>query len=125
MASSDNVLRAGLTHKPIAVDELLAVLDPACGPASVIARPTGQVAGWPVPVDDFRLRRVSSNLRGRAGSCRLPRDRTHRDRPGDHRHDGKQADTQPRQGGVHRRRLSELTITGQGEIMFADCPPLD
>ena len=38
MASSDNVLRAGLTHKPIAVDELLAVLDPACGPASVIAR---------------------------------------------------------------------------------------
>ncbi len=56
MASSDNVLRCGLTAKHIAVAELLATadftasLDPQCRPV-----PTGDVWTYPAPVEDFRL----------------------------------------------------------------------
>ena len=60
MASSDNVLRGGLTAKHVDVDELVAVLDPRPGavPFSV-PRPAGPgVLSWPVPVDDFLLWRV-------------------------------------------------------------------
>jgi mannose-6-phosphate isomerase len=69
MASSDNVLRAGLTSKRVNVPELLRVLDfrpaePAVlhpVPASItgVRGPAGEPgASYPSPVDDFRLSRI-------------------------------------------------------------------
>ncbi|WP_319463320.1 mannose-6-phosphate isomerase, class I [Micromonospora sp. RTP1Z1] len=60
MASSDNVLRGGLTPKRVDVDELLRVLrfevldEPIVPPVEVAPG----VVTWPVPVDDFALHRV-------------------------------------------------------------------
>lgn len=61
MATSDNVLRGGLTPKHIDVDELLRVLDPRPAGAPVLPPRTvsvgagGLVRTWDVPVDDFAL----------------------------------------------------------------------
>jgi mannose-6-phosphate isomerase len=59
MASSDNVLRAGLTSKRVNVPELLAILDFRPAPLQVL-RPvtTGGAEVYPVPVPDFRLARL-------------------------------------------------------------------
>jgi len=61
MAASDNVLRGGLTRKPINVPELLRVLSFEPAPAPVVApEPVAPgVVTWPVPVPDFRLYRIS------------------------------------------------------------------
>ncbi len=65
MATSDNVLRGGLTPKHIDVDELLRVLDPTPTRAPVItARTVRETAGttvraWDVPVVDFGLTEVT------------------------------------------------------------------
>jgi mannose-6-phosphate isomerase len=71
MAASDNVLRGGLTPKPVEVPELLRVLrfealdDPVVRPVPVAhsapregAPQAGSVATWPVPVPDFALYRA-------------------------------------------------------------------
>lgn len=61
MAASDNVLRGGLTPKLVDVPELLRVVrfEPLDDPV-VPAREDGPgVLAWPVPVDDFALRRVT------------------------------------------------------------------
>lgn len=60
MASSDNVLRAGLTTKHVAVEALLTALDPTADahvgwPARAVAAGAGQV--WTPPVPDFALAR--------------------------------------------------------------------
>ncbi|MGB4138159.1 MAG: mannose-6-phosphate isomerase, class I [Microbacterium sp.] len=65
MAASDNVLRGGLTPKHIDVAELLNILDTVPGPVEVLRPGAGAIAGYPVPVSDFALRRVS--LGGDAG----------------------------------------------------------
>ncbi|WP_239404878.1 mannose-6-phosphate isomerase, class I [Frankia sp. Cj3] len=68
MATSDNVLRGGLTPKHIDVDELLDVLDPTPAPAPVlIPRTTLATTGitvrtWDVPVDDFLLAEAICDL---------------------------------------------------------------
>ncbi|MEU0479590.1 mannose-6-phosphate isomerase, class I [Streptosporangium sp. NPDC006013] len=51
MGSSDNVLRAGLTSKPMDVDELLRVTDPSISPLPV--EPVGNLYRTPAP--EFRL----------------------------------------------------------------------
>jgi mannose-6-phosphate isomerase len=60
MASSDNVLRAGLTHKPIAVEELLRVVDGSTRPVRHL--PQIQLGPfevtWLPPVEDFQLTRL-------------------------------------------------------------------
>ncbi|MEJ2579674.1 MAG: mannose-6-phosphate isomerase, class I [Kineosporiaceae bacterium] len=60
MANTDNVLRAGLTHKPVAVDELLQVVDSATRPVRQL--PQVQLGPfevtWRLPVDEFRLTRL-------------------------------------------------------------------
>lgn len=61
MASSDNVLRGGLTPKHIDVPELLRVLDFRDGPVDLVA-PEGDVAVYQTPAPDFELTRV--RLRG-------------------------------------------------------------
>ena len=59
MASSDNVLRAGLTSKRVNVPELLEVLDFRPAPLHVLhAERDGALATYPVPVPDFRLGRL-------------------------------------------------------------------
>lgn len=61
MASSDNVVRGGLSRKHIDVDELLRVIDPAArfgflNKSSPAARP--DIETWPCPVEDFALERI-------------------------------------------------------------------
>lgn len=59
MASSDNVLRAGLTSKRVNVPELLRVLDFRPAPVRVLRpEPDGDAESYPVPVPDFRLSRL-------------------------------------------------------------------
>jgi mannose-6-phosphate isomerase len=59
MAASDNVLRGGLTNKRVDVPELLRVLDfQAMADPRTAAEDEGPVRTWPVPIDDFTLRRV-------------------------------------------------------------------
>ncbi|MCD0449231.1 mannose-6-phosphate isomerase, class I [Actinocorallia sp. API 0066] len=55
MAGSDNVVRAGLTGKPVDVPELLRVLDPAATPTPVRPDPDGS---YPAPCPYFRLSRL-------------------------------------------------------------------
>ncbi|WP_088284469.1 mannose-6-phosphate isomerase, class I [Kineosporia sp. A_224] len=61
MANSDNVLRAGLTHKAVAVEELLTVVDGATRPVldvpSVTLSP--HETAWRPPVADFQLTRLA------------------------------------------------------------------
>ncbi|WP_054570587.1 mannose-6-phosphate isomerase, class I [Frankia sp. R43] len=62
MATSDNVLRGGLTPKHIDVNELLRILDPrptgapVLRPRTLTTGPGGLLRTWVVPVDDFSLR---------------------------------------------------------------------
>jgi len=57
MASSDNVLRAGLTAKHVNIPELLATIAYVAGPPTIVApeRLTETTLAFPVPVDDFVL----------------------------------------------------------------------
>jgi mannose-6-phosphate isomerase len=60
MGNSDNVLRAGLTHKAIAVDELLVVVDGRSRPhrdLPMVVLGDHEVA-WRPPVPEFQLTRV-------------------------------------------------------------------
>jgi mannose-6-phosphate isomerase len=61
MASSDNVLRGGLTKKHVDVPELLRVLDFGGGPAGVIhPRPIDEVESvYDTPAREFRLSRIA------------------------------------------------------------------
>ncbi|GAB3219685.1 mannose-6-phosphate isomerase, class I [Glycomyces halotolerans] len=60
MAASDNVLRGGLTGKRVDVAELLRVLDfRTMAEPRASAEDSGPVRTWPVPIDDFALRRVT------------------------------------------------------------------
>lgn len=61
MASSDNVLRGGLTKKHVDVPELLRVLDFGAGPAKVL-RPRAideHESVWETPAREFRLSRIA------------------------------------------------------------------
>lgn len=63
MASSDNVLRGGLTPKHVDPDELCRVVVPAVEPVPLI-EPVEVAAGvhdYPVPVEDFSVRRVTGD----------------------------------------------------------------
>jgi mannose-6-phosphate isomerase len=73
MASSDNVLRAGLTSKRVNVPEVLRVLDFRPGPLRVL-RPErdGDEETYPVPVADFRLGRIRLGADGVTLSAGLP-----------------------------------------------------
>ncbi|MET8154963.1 mannose-6-phosphate isomerase, class I [Sphaerisporangium sp. NPDC005289] len=55
MGSSDNVMRAGLTPKPLNVAELLRITDPATAPLALAAGPGGV---YDTPSPEFRLRRI-------------------------------------------------------------------
>ena len=61
MAASDNVLRGGLTPKPVNVAELLRVLrfEALTYPVVLPKRLGGGVVTWPAPVGDFALVRAS------------------------------------------------------------------
>ncbi len=61
MASSDNVLRAGLTVRPIDVDELLAIVDTRPAPVPIVTPVirSDVETTYPVPVPDFELTRLT------------------------------------------------------------------
>jgi mannose-6-phosphate isomerase len=64
MASSDNVVRGGLSRKHIDVDELLRVIDPAARFGLLNKSSPGAQPGietWPCPVEDFALERIRLN----------------------------------------------------------------
>ncbi|WP_100447326.1 mannose-6-phosphate isomerase, class I [Glycomyces xiaoerkulensis] len=74
MAASDNVLRGGLTSKRIDVPELLRVLDfRAMDEPRARSRDAGPVRTWPVPIDDFSLRRIEVGTEERALDLDGPR----------------------------------------------------
>jgi mannose-6-phosphate isomerase len=60
LAASDNVLRAGLTSKPVQVEELLQVID--CRPLAPCSIPTTELGehevAWRPDVHDFQLSRI-------------------------------------------------------------------
>ncbi|MFC4529411.1 mannose-6-phosphate isomerase, class I [Sphaerisporangium dianthi] len=58
MGSSDNVMRAGLTPKPLNVEELLRITDPGEVPLALQAGPGGV---FDTPSPEFRLRRVQGD----------------------------------------------------------------
>jgi mannose-6-phosphate isomerase len=65
MASSDNVLRAGLTSKRVNVPELLRVLDFRAAPLDILRPvPHGNEEVYPVPVGDFSLSRMKPGTDG-------------------------------------------------------------
>jgi len=61
MANSDNVLRAGLTHKPIAIDELLTIVDGGSRPVRDVpsTRPSEYEQLWTPLVEEFQLSRIT------------------------------------------------------------------
>jgi mannose-6-phosphate isomerase len=61
MASSDNVLRGGLTPKHVDVPELLRVLDFGDGPASVVRprRVDARSEVWDTPAAEFQMSRLT------------------------------------------------------------------
>jgi mannose-6-phosphate isomerase len=73
LASSDNVLRCGLTPKHVDVPELLrvAVIEPLADPLSPVSRVSPSLSVYPVPVSDFEL----SVLSPAAGEVLLDGDR--------------------------------------------------
>jgi mannose-6-phosphate isomerase len=60
LASSDNVVRAGLTVKHVAVEQLESMLDVHAARLPVVepVRSTDAVENWPVPAPEFELLRV-------------------------------------------------------------------
>lgn len=65
MANSDNVLRAGLTHKHIDVPELLRIIDPTVQVPVLRPEPdTDGIRTYHAPVPEFRL--YAADLNGRA-----------------------------------------------------------
>ncbi|WP_367135663.1 mannose-6-phosphate isomerase, class I [Saccharothrix sp. HUAS TT1] len=59
MANSDNVLRAGLTTKPVDVRAVLALVDHSSGPATVLdGEGEGPLRTYRTPDPEFRLHRV-------------------------------------------------------------------
>ncbi len=65
MASSDNVLRAGLTPKHMDIDALLANVDFVAKPAAeLLMRPMvlGPISDYPIPVADFSFTLVNLNV---------------------------------------------------------------
>lgn len=55
MASSDNVIRGGLTQKHIDVDELVNILDCSASPDLIGPTPTESGSVWPSPAREFSL----------------------------------------------------------------------
>lgn len=74
MAASDNVLRGGLTGKRVDVPELLRVLDfRAIDEPRSASSDDGPVRSWPVPIDDFNLRRIEVGSESRGFDVDGPR----------------------------------------------------
>ena len=69
MASSDNVLRGGLTAKHVDLAALIEVLDSSDGKVPVLPRCSGPGGlRYPVPVEDFDLTRCQLDAAGREPS---------------------------------------------------------
>lgn len=73
MASSDNVLRGGLTPKHVDVPELLRVLDFGSGPPPICSgHPDGPWTRYDTPAEEFLLRTLHAPAEGAADSTAVP-----------------------------------------------------
>ncbi|NUO59503.1 MAG: mannose-6-phosphate isomerase, class I [Hamadaea sp.] len=126
MAASDNVLRGGLTPKPVDVPELLRVLvfeplpDPVLRPVRLAEGAGWSVDTWPVPIEDFALRRVT--LAGEAVRLDPVGPRTllclrgevvAADREGS-------VDLKPGYAAFGNADAGQLELTGVGEVFLAE-----
>ena len=118
MATSDNVLRGGLTAKRIDVPELLAVTDTTPG-AVAVQTPAGAAWEYRVPVDDFSLRRilvdgeVSARVAGPAMTLVVSGDVRVSGRGGD------EVAVAPATAVFSTAEESALTLRGHGEVFLA------
>jgi mannose-6-phosphate isomerase len=125
MAASDNVLRGGLTPKLVDVPELLRVLvfepllDPVREPVRLDEGDGWAIDTWPVPIEDFSLRRVS--LSGEAVTLDPVGPRTllclrgevvAADRDGS-------VDLKPGYAAFGNADAGQLELTGAGEVFLA------
>lgn len=62
MATSDNVIRGGLTQKHIDVGELLSVIDLKARPSPISPGSEGPFLAWDCPAREFSLRRLRSDV---------------------------------------------------------------
>jgi mannose-6-phosphate isomerase len=121
MAASDNVLRGGLTPKRVDVPELLRVLrlevleEPVVKPVTVAPG----VVTWPVPVDDFALRRAC--LAGQTVTLRLSGPRMVLCTAGEVScaDDGGPVVLTPGRAAVGAAGRGELVLAGRGEAFVA------
>ncbi|GAA1805535.1 mannose-6-phosphate isomerase, class I [Luedemannella flava] len=122
MAASDNVLRAGLTAKPVDVQEVLRVLRYEVLAEPVLrAEPAGDgVLAWDVPVDDFALRAVDVAAGGPSVTLSLPGPKVvvaiGHIWVGD---DDGRIDLEPGQAAVGRAGAGALTLGGAGRAFVA------
>ncbi|MGW0432925.1 mannose-6-phosphate isomerase, class I [Micromonospora sp. NPDC003197] len=128
MAASDNVLRGGLTPKPVDVAELLRVLrfevldDPVL--TSVEVAPG--VVTWPLPVDDFALHVVRLDAATPSVELALPGPRVVWCRSGRiEARDGTGATVvEPGRAAFGAADDASLTLTGAGEAYVASVGPV-
>lgn len=120
MAASDNVIRGGLTPKRMDVAELLRILvfEPLTDPVRRPVHEADRVDVWPVPVDDFLLRRVRVDdpvhigLTGARIAVCLEGSVTVGDSQGS-------VDLTPGQAGFGNASAGQLELTGTGVVYLA------
>ncbi|MGC5628749.1 mannose-6-phosphate isomerase, class I [Georgenia sp. Z1344] len=127
MASSDNVLRAGLTSKHVAVGEVLEALEYVAAPPVRIAPETvsESVGVYYAPVDDFELAVVTLEAEGEAESLvpgRGPRILLALDGEVTVTVDGLAATLHRGQAVFVAGDLGPVTVTGRGRLVQADVP---
>ncbi|MGC5615924.1 mannose-6-phosphate isomerase, class I [Georgenia sp. Z1491] len=125
MASSDNVLRAGLTTKHVDVAEVLEALDYVAAPPVRIAPETvsGSVGVYYAPVDDFELAVVTLDGEGRAlVPGRGPRILLALEGEIDVAIDGRTTTLRRGQAAFVAGDLGPVSVSGAGRLVQADVP---
>lgn len=117
MASSDNVVRAGLTPKFCDVDTLLSMLTYKTGPHSVVHLTEEANPFYEVPVSDFALRRVHSiQSRGLPGIALVLSGELHLT---DHHRSGRF----PPGSALFIPAGAQVEMRGEGETYFCETGP--
>nr|WP_319020132.1 hypothetical protein [Streptomyces sp. C8S0] len=121
MASSDNVLRCGLTSKHVDAVELAAVVAFEAPPPRVLV-PREGAAGeqvYPAPVDDFRLSRLRPRPGSRRCSSRAAHPRSCCARRAVHGPRGRTAPCRSGPGSAYVPAAEGVRVTGDGTVFRA------
>ncbi|THV43163.1 mannose-6-phosphate isomerase, class I [Glycomyces buryatensis] len=120
MAASDNVLRGGLTSKRVNVPELLRVLDFRTMPEPrAIVHDEGPVRDWPVPIDDFALRRIKVGSEPQSFTVDGPRICLCTGGTVTVADAGGELTLTPGHAAFSEAAAETLTVTGEGELFLA------